>query len=239
MLRFLFIGPDACRSNLLTLVKSRFSKVVISTTDDLDDGLSLLEHDRLIDLILVDVDPSGARAIETLKPFCASHPGIRFVALSDQDQRESVFSGLGSGLHGFISKRQSNEEVVAALKVILSGGIYVPWSSVKEPGSIAQPLRSDARDVDPRLTPRQEQVLRLLSQGMSNKEIARALRIAEFDDKNSYIHADACAGRAQPHRGRVQGWKASECNGQFARRGRYREICGANVITNTTQDSNC
>ncbi len=213
MLRFLFIGPDACRSNLLTLVRSRFSKVMISTIDDLDDGLSFIEQDRFVDLVLADAGSSGAHAIDALKRCCGSHPGIRFAVMSDLDSRECVFSSLAGGLHGFISKRQSDEDIVAALKVILSGGTYVPWSSVKASAHAQQPLQTDAQGGgDPRLTPRQEQVLRLLSMGMSNKEIARALNIAEFYDENSYIHAHARVGRAQPHRSRVQGRKNSGCD---------------------------
>lgn len=183
MLRFLFIGPEACRSSLLTLVRSRFSKVMISTTDDLDDGLFFLEQDRFIDLVLSDSGPCGARATERLKAFCARHPGIRFAVMSDLDSRESVFSSLAGGLHGVVSKRQSDDDIVAALKVILSGGTYVPWSSVKAAGSPPQPPQIDMRGGDARLTPRQEQVLRLLSLGMSNKEIARALHIAESTTK--------------------------------------------------------
>jgi DNA-binding NarL/FixJ family response regulator len=80
-------------------------------------------------------------------------------------------------MHGFVSKRQSDEDVLSAIKEILSGGIYVPWSSVRDEGG------APASEQIVKLTPRQQQVLQLLSLGMSNKEIARALRIAESTTK--------------------------------------------------------
>lgn len=128
--------------------------------------------------MLADIDQSGSHALERLKAERASHPAIRFAVMSASDSRDCISASLTGGMHGFVSKRQSDEDILFAIKEILSGGIYVPWSSAKGFGG--------ASDHIFKLTPRQQQVLRLLSLGMSNKEIARALRIAESTTK---IHA--------------------------------------------------
>ena len=130
--------------------------------------------------MLVDIDQSGPRSFETLKDVSASYPAIRFAVMSDSDSRDFIAASIAGGIHGFVSKRQSDEDVMSAIKEILLGGVYVPWSSA------AGFFGTTSSDFITKLTPRQQQVLRLISLGMPNKEIARALRIRELTTK---IHA--------------------------------------------------
>ena len=177
MPRILLIGQGACRTSLLILIKISFSKAEILKTGSLHEGISHIHHDRL-DLVLIDIDQSGPRALETLKALSASHPAIRFAVMSISDGRDCISASLAGGMHGFVSKRQPDEDILVAMKEILSGGVYVPWSSAKGHGGQV------TSDQVSRLTPRQQQVLRLLSLGMSNKEIARALHIAESTQRS-------------------------------------------------------
>src|SRR5208337_2162048 len=176
MPRILLIGQGACRTSLLILIRMSFSKGEILKTGSLHEGVSHIHRDRF-DLVLVDIDQSGPRTLETLKTLSASHPAIRFAVMSMSDGRDCISASLAGGMHGFVSKRQSDEEILVAMKEVLSGGVYVPWSSARGRGGSA------SSDHMLKLTPRQQQVLRLLSLGMSNKEIARALRIAESTTK--------------------------------------------------------
>ena len=176
MPRILLIGQGACRTSLLILIKMSFSKSEILKTASVHEGVSHI-HDDGLDFVLADIDQSGPRALETLKAVSATHPATRFAVMSMSDTRECISASLAGGMHGFVSKHQSDEDVMSAIKEILSGGVYVPWSSAKGCGGMA------TEDHILKLTPRQQQVLRLLSLGMSNKEIARALHIAESTTK--------------------------------------------------------
>ncbi len=179
MPRILLIGQGACRTSLLLLIQMSYSKAEIVKTGCLNEGIAHIHQERL-DLVLVDVDQSGPRAFETLKAVSASHPAIRFAVMSLCDSRDFIAASIAGGMHGFVSKRQSDEDVMSAIKEVLSGGVYVPWSSAAGHGG------PSSNNYMSKLTPRQQQVLRLLSLGMSNKEIARALRIGESTTK---IHA--------------------------------------------------
>ena len=191
MPRFLFIGQGACRSGLLILIRSSFSKAEISTTSNLEHGLSRIADDRHIDLVLMDADPSCLSLIDRVKPICACNPEVRFAVISYSDSRECISSSLEGGLRGFILKRQSDEDIVAAIKQILSGGVYIPWNSSGAQASTLSISKAEEcscqscapDNVVAKMTHRQHQVLQLLSQGMSNKEIARALHIAELTTK--------------------------------------------------------
>jgi DNA-binding NarL/FixJ family response regulator len=120
------------------------------------------------------------------------HPGISTVVLSGFNDRENVVKALDVGALGFIPKSSTREVMLSALRLIFSGGIYIP-PDILEPRETApsQP-RSDSsgtesRSLSPRdlgLTERQMDVLALMMQGKSNKAICRTLDLAEPTVKN-------------------------------------------------------
>jgi DNA-binding NarL/FixJ family response regulator len=116
------------------------------------------------------------------------------VVLSSANDRASVAQALDQGAMGYIPKLSSNEVLVSALRLVLSGGIYIPpeilarWES---PPADRQAAAASGRDSPPQRTPadvglseRQAQVLRLLLEGKSNKIICRELDLAESTVKN-------------------------------------------------------
>jgi DNA-binding NarL/FixJ family response regulator len=167
--------------------------VEVSEADCLEGALIAIEAQGNLDLILMDLNMPGFVSFDTLREARECYPRARFMILSASDAKEDVLESLAAGLHGFVSKLQLDDEIVAAVKYVLSGCIYVPpWLahlSVLAPSRCSNlGLPSHARDQSPppRLTPRQRDVLPLLARGMSNKEIARTLKIAEATTK---IHA--------------------------------------------------
>ncbi len=163
----------------------------IIEAENLEAARRELDPDGVIDLVLVDVDAPDA-PLDALRSLRQSHPQTRLVALSATATRASILQSLENCLFGFISKSQADEEIFAAIKDILSGRIYVPLL-------LSQPAVADGAGVSnagsasaghdlhqEKLTPRQREILPLLAKGMSNKEIARALKIAEGTTK---IHA--------------------------------------------------
>ena len=105
-------------------------------------------------------------------------PDIRVVVLSGSDSREDILAALEAGVHGYLVKNEAANLLVARIKYVLSGEIYVP------PAIAVLPQAQDAgagNGDTPRttLTSRQLQVLELVAEGLSNKSIAHRLRISE------------------------------------------------------------
>lgn len=185
------------RSGLRLSLKRLFPGLQIVEADNLEEARKLFNSDRIPDLVLVDVDGADA-SLDNLRSLRESHPDIRVVAMSATTSRASILRSLESGLFGFISKSNSDEEIFSAIRDVLSGRIYVPssLSYLNEPDGDEHGLRlrqsaapSRAPNGHPeKLTPRQREILPLLARGMSNKEIARALKIAEGTTK---IHASS------------------------------------------------
>jgi len=163
-----------------------------------DAVVNLLEEQASIDLAILDLNMPGLVNQEVLSDVLSAYPDTRFAIVSGDDSRSEILTALSIGLHGYIVKSQKDEEVVLAVNEILAGRIYVPSLLSRTSAdqrayaalpSVKNPIRQRMGSSDlGRLTSRQRDVLKLMAEGYSNKEIARNLDIAEATTK---IHAAA------------------------------------------------
>ena len=126
------------------------------------------------DLVLVDfrlTDGTGADAAIAIRQV---RPETKLIFLTREDTDAARFAALESGASGFIHKSRAAQDVVDAIRTVAEGG------SLFTPRSIAQLLNS-RREVEAqleRLTPREKEVLRLMAEGVSSREIASRLGIS-------------------------------------------------------------
>jgi DNA-binding NarL/FixJ family response regulator len=129
--------------------------------------------------------------LDVLAELRERHPAISAVVLSASDDRDTVAKALDLGALGFIPKSSTREVMLSALRLVFSGGIYIPSeilarrdTAPSQPSNArgARPLPSSPRDLG--LTDRQVDVLALMMQGKSNKAICRTLDLAEPTVKN-------------------------------------------------------
>ena len=183
------------RVGLCHLLRAELPRAEVIDASNLNEALSQIRN-RIFDLVLVGTDRSGLEQLDSLKAAREASPATRFAIVSASDARADILATLAARFHGFISKHQSDTELLAAVTSILAGQIYVPasFAAIGDGVSVssrfdreALPTLSTEADVL-KLTKRQREVLSLLARGLSNKEIARALEIAEATTK---IHMTA------------------------------------------------
>lgn len=155
------------------------------------------EHPDL-DLALLDLCLPGVRGLELFDALRRDYPALPLVVLSALDDPGTVKAVLAGGALGFIPKSSPHQVMVQALRLVLAGGRYLPpelmpelagedWASV--PARAASPGTPGGTLIETLgLTERQQQVLALLAQGKSNKQICRALGLAEATVK---VHVTA------------------------------------------------
>ena len=190
----IFDGHSVYRMGLRSLISANIPCVEVIEASNPNEASSQIRN-GVFDLVLVGTGRSSLRRLDSLKSAREASPGTRFVIVSASDTRADILATLGAGFHGFISKHQSDTDILAAITDILSGRIYVPSSVAEAEGdplggrfsSEASPTPSTESAIL-RLTKRQREVLLLIARGRSNKEIARALDIAEATTK---IHTAA------------------------------------------------
>jgi DNA-binding NarL/FixJ family response regulator len=165
-----------------TLRKALGEETVVHAVQDFEAALECAACNAL-DLVLLDLGLPGCTGIEALKRFREKHPDKKVVVVSANDERDAIQAAFRAGACGYIPKTSSADMVVAALKVVMAGGIYVP-PEVLEP---EQPASAAPRG----LSDRQQEVLGLLLKGHSNNQIAKHLRMAENTVKH---HVSAIYG---------------------------------------------
>lgn len=143
-----------------------------------------LAKKQCADLVLIDSRSLSNHFLGLLKEAHELNSATRFAVVSTSHTRADVLNCLSAGFHGFVYKLQSDEEFLTAIKDLLSGRIYVPrWFADRDYETPEIPSSVNTRAEMPRLTPRQREILPMIARGMSNKEIALSLSIAEGTTK--------------------------------------------------------
>lgn len=160
-------------------------KVFFDLQDDIDvvgeagDGAQAIAQARKLtpDVILMDLLMPAVDGVTAIGAIKKEFPGIEIVAVTSFIEEEKVTSALEAGATGYLLKDAEAEEVAAAVRAAHAGEMHLDPAAAK---ILAQRLRQKREPelVEP-LTIREKDVLRLLGQGMSNKDIAAALFITE------------------------------------------------------------
>ena len=162
-----------------TLVDARDFDVV-GEGGSADQAVALAQQ-FLPDVMLVDMNMpgSGTTAVERIGALC---PAVKVVMLTVQEDYESVTTALKLGARGYVLKGVGASELVGILRDVHEGGSYVSPSlaaKLLSDFNEADPKRAAAKDNLQALTAREEQILRLLGEGLSNKEIGLRLDLKE------------------------------------------------------------
>jgi two-component system nitrate/nitrite response regulator NarL len=144
-----------------------------------DDAVRLAE-DLLPDIVLLDISMPGG-GIEAARQIAVSCPVVKIVMLTVSEHDDDVLSALQAGARGYILKGVGGEELVGIVRAVNRGESYV------SPDLAARLLvevrsgntRDAASDPVAGLTAREEQILKLVSRGLSNKEVGRDLDLRE------------------------------------------------------------
>ncbi|MGR3627096.1 MAG: helix-turn-helix domain-containing protein [Limimaricola sp.] len=150
--------------------------------------------------MLIDCGTLARKGSSTVMMLQRRYPQASIVCVGGRYSRSSVLSALSLGVHGFIARSQSASQIRQAIDIVLNGGIYLPDLSSERSKFEIMPLsrdlggQGDNEAAEQRyqeefgLSPRQAVVLTLLSEGMTNKAIARHLDLAEATVK---VHVSA------------------------------------------------
>ena len=165
--------------------------MIVEAADSRQAMRAVSEHPDL-GLILLDLNLPDRNGFDVLAELRERYPAISTVVLSALNDRDNVARALDLGALGFIPKSATRELMLSALRLVFSGGIYIPPDILarREPvpsqpfsgTSGTEPRPSSPRDLG--LTDRQVDVLALMMQGKSNKAICRVLDLAEPTVKN-------------------------------------------------------
>ncbi|HUW01340.1 MAG TPA: response regulator transcription factor [Acidimicrobiales bacterium] len=175
------------RRGLRMVLESEDDMVVVAEAED---GVEAVRRavESEPDVVLMDVRMPNATGLEAARLIAESVPSARIVMLTVSDDEQDLFEAVKAGAAGYLLKEISIDEVAATIRAVHAGqSLISPSMATKllaEFRSLAESSQPTGSAASPRLTNRELEVLGLVAQGMSNRQIAAELFISENTVKN-------------------------------------------------------
>lgn len=165
----IFLADDhpSLRAGLAAILDNQPDLKVVAEAGS---GNEVMSSKEAADVFIMDLRMPDGDGVQTIKALVARDPATRVLVLTTYDNEEDIFQALEAGARGYLLKDTTKEELVAAVRQVHLGERYLPQN-------IASRLAD--RLIRPNLTPRELDVLRLVSRGRTNKEMASAMFISE------------------------------------------------------------
>ncbi len=128
------------------------------------------------DIAVIDISLPDMNGIELASRLAESIPAVRVLALSVHEDRAYVQQLLQAGVKGYLLKRSAAEELLRAVRAIAAGDMYLDPAIVSK--AVTEPVGEQSGCGHDCLSPREQNVLRLITQGFSNKEIGSKLNVS-------------------------------------------------------------
>ena len=166
------------REGLRSLLEKQPDMVVIADTDDGRKAIELV-RELLPNIVIMDITMPGLNGIEATRQIIAEFPDVKVIALSIHSKRRFVADMLGAGATGYILKECLFDELVQAIKAVAAGGRYLsPRITDVVVSDYVKRLSATADSPFEALKTREREVLQLVAEGKSTKQIALELHVS-------------------------------------------------------------
>jgi DNA-binding NarL/FixJ family response regulator len=175
------------RDGLRTLLELENGIEVVGEAEDGRSALEIYAATRP-DVLLMDIRMPGMDGVEATRRLVTQWPDAKIIILTTFDDEATIFDGLRAGALGYLLKDVSGQELTAAVREVAKGGALIQPSVARKvlaefarvvpasPSAAASPLEP--------LSVREEEILRGITKGLTNKEIASRLALTEGTVKN-------------------------------------------------------
>ena len=160
------------RAGLVSLLEAHEDITVVGTAEDGAEALEVVAA-TLPDVVLMDLSMPRTDGVAATRAIVAEHADVQVVVLTSFADAERVHDALDAGAVGYLLKDTDPDDLVAGIRSVVSGG--APLDPRVARTVLTQRPRAQATE----LTGRETEVLRLVGQGLANKQIARVLGISE------------------------------------------------------------
>ncbi len=140
------------------------------------------------DVVLMDLRMPGIDGDEATARIVAARPGTRVIILTTYENDDAILRAISAGASGYLLKAAPEEELLAGIRAVAAGEVALAPSVSR---LLVQRAAAPAAPSVPELSPRELEVLRLVSDGLSNREIGERLFLGEATVKTHLLHAFA------------------------------------------------
>ncbi|HYU19863.1 MAG TPA: response regulator transcription factor [Chloroflexota bacterium] len=175
MIRLLVVDDHPIvRQGLEAALQDEAEFEVVGSAGSAEEALALAGRLRP-DVVLLDLELPGQSGVEAIPRLAAVSPDSRVLVFTAYETDERVFGAIQSGARGYLLKGATADEIARAVRAVHAGGSHLePRVAARLMAELRAPRRSSRQ-----LSQREREVLRLVAEGLPNKQIARALSISE------------------------------------------------------------
>jgi len=163
------------RSGLRMLIDRQADMEVVGEADDGLEALRIVQGERP-DVAVLDVSMPRMTGLQAAREVRAHAPDTRVLLLSMHEDERYFFEGLEAGAEGYVLKRAADKDLIDALRTIAGGGTFL---SGREQRELMREWLAGGREADDPLTPRELEVVKLIAEAYTNRQIAETLNLSE------------------------------------------------------------
>ncbi len=165
------------RAGLRTLLATEPSLELVGEATGGYEALALAAQTHP-DILVLDLSMPDLDGIAVTKQLCPQQPNLRILILTIHEDEALLREAIRSGAAGYILKRAAEAELISAIRVVMRGDLYVDPSLMRTLLDETLAAAPAARPCGPALTPRETEVLRLIVQGYTNRQMGEELNIS-------------------------------------------------------------
>jgi DNA-binding NarL/FixJ family response regulator len=168
------------REGLAALLRQGTPNACVLQARNAAEAFGLLDQHDDIDVVILDLVMPGLDGLTAIAEFGRKRPALPLIVLSSSEDAQVARQAITRGALGYVPKSADPNTLLLAIKLVLNGELYIPPLILSDGAANRSPERRDDDGVEAGpLTDRQVDVLRLISDGQSNKAIAHALDLSE------------------------------------------------------------
>ncbi len=179
------------REALARLLDEQEQIEVVARCSNVKKALKEVERTKP-DLVLVDSNLSECDSNEAARKINESAPEVKVAMLTDSNKQDDMISAIESGAIGYLHKESTVGTFIESIEIVGKGGVVISSQVAEKLGDRLSSVPSDKELAQTILTEQEIEVVKLLAKGASNKEIAKALYIAENTAK---VHVKNILGK--------------------------------------------
>ena len=178
MIRVLVVDDHAIlRDGIRSLLESQEDIIVVGEAGDGSEAIELVDK-LLPDIVLMDISMPKTNGLEATRVIRERFPQVKVLILTQHDNREYIAPALSAGVSGYVLKRSGRREMLNAIRQVHEQGAYLTGNITQEVLQEYSQVGRNGKEDEQHLTDRERQVLQMITEGKSNKEIALDLGIS-------------------------------------------------------------
>jgi two-component system response regulator DegU len=180
MIRIMLVDDHTIlRKGLRTLLELENDFEIVSEADSVENAIKILASKLSVDVVITDINMPQTSGLELIRHIANNCPLVKSIVLSMHFQSTYAIQAMELGAKGYVSKDTDDIEIIKAIRSVYQGEVFFAKTVAEEMAKVLFAERSNESNKKVKLSDREQEILKSIVDGLSNKMIAEHLHISE------------------------------------------------------------